>query len=181
MDMPDGSVRNQYVPKLDSESSSIKESTVRFDIRFKAQVPNSKDVIELIVNVEIQVDASSVRRVVRRGIYYCDRMISEQYGSEFFDEEYENIKKVISIWICPSVAKYKQDSIIEVKHQVNTVYGSFQVAEDDVDIARVIILNLDNEDEQSDHEIIRLLSVLLSDDDSPEKRNPYLKMSSALQ
>ena len=174
MDMPDSPARNQYVPTMNSESSSINENTVRFDIRFKASVPGNKTIIELIVNVEIQVDASSIKRVIWRGIYYCGRMISEQYGAEFFDEDYENIKKVVSIWICPSVSKYKQNSIIEIKPKVNTVYGEFQVNEEDVDIARVIILNLNEEDEQSDQQIIRLLSVLLSDHDSPEMKKNIL-------
>ncbi len=175
MDMPDAPTKNQYVPTMNSESSSIKENTVRFDIRFKARVPKSGEIIELIVNVEIQVDASSIRRVIRRGLYYCDRMVSEQFGRDFFDEEYENIKKVVSIWICPSVAKYKQDSIIEIKHQVNTVYGNYYVDENDADIERVIILNLDSEDEQSELKIIRLLSVLLSGDNSPEDKKSVLE------
>ena len=90
MDMPDAPAKNQYVPTMNSESSSIKENTVRSDIRFKARVPKSGEIIEIIVNVEIQVDASSIRRVIRRGLYYCDRMVSEQFGRDFFDEEYEN-------------------------------------------------------------------------------------------
>ena len=175
MDMPDAPAKNQYVPTMNSESSSIKENTVRFDIRFKARVPKSGEIIEIIVNVEIQVDASSIRRVIRRGLYYCDRMVSEQFGRDFFDEEYEKIKKVVSIWICPSVAKYKQDSIIEIKHQVNTVYGNYYVDENDADIDRVIILNLDSEDEQSELKIIRLLSVLLSGDNSPEDKKSVLE------
>lgn len=174
MDMPDHPAKNQYVPSMNTESSSIKENTVRFDIRFKAKVPDTEEIIELVINVEIQVDASSIRRVIYRGCYYCCRMISAQYGIDFFGEEYENIKKVVSIWICPSVAKYKQDSIIEVRPVVNTVYGDFQGSDKDADIARVIVLNLDDDDEKSDQQIIRLLSVLLSGDDSPEEKKRVL-------
>ena len=42
-------------------------------------------------------------------------------------------------------------------------------------IDRVIILNLDSEDEQSELKIIRLLSVLLSGDNSPEDKKSVLE------
>ena len=56
-------------------------------------------------------------------------MISEQYGREFQNEEYEKIKKVISIWICPSAANIRQDSIFEIHNTSNVIYGSYEVDE----------------------------------------------------
>ena len=176
MDMPDRPVKTQYVQTMNSESNSITEHTIHYDIRFRAKVPGTNsDVVELIVNVEIQGDASTLRYVIRRGFYYCSRMVSEQFGVDFTDEHYENIKKVVSIWICPSTAEYKRDSIIEVHSEGNCLYGDLKINEDDVNLFQVVVLNLNDESEESEEKIIRLLSVLLSDKDTPEQRKKILQ------
>ena len=56
--------------------------------------------IALIINVEAQNDFYPGYPLIKRGIYYCCRMISSQYGREFTGPHYEKIKKVYSIWIC---------------------------------------------------------------------------------
>ena len=35
--------------------------------------------------------------IIKRALYYCSRMISFQYGSEFTEAHYEKIRKVYSI------------------------------------------------------------------------------------
>ncbi len=54
--------------------------------------------IRLIINIEAQNDFYPGYPLIKRGIYYCSRMISAQYGTEFKNSHYENIKKVYSIW-----------------------------------------------------------------------------------
>ena len=50
-------------------------------------------------------------RWLKRGIYYCSRMISGQYETAFTNSHYENIKKVYSIWICMNPPKNRENSI----------------------------------------------------------------------
>ena len=102
---------NQII-KMNSESTAIKEQTVYFDVRFQATLPGEKEPITLIINLEIQNQDKPGYALVRRGLYYCARMISEQYGTEFVDEHYEEIQKVYSIWICPSVAVRRKNGIL---------------------------------------------------------------------
>ena len=39
----------------------------------------------------------------------ANTMISEQYGTIFTNEHYEEIQKVYSIWICPDPAKKRKN------------------------------------------------------------------------
>ena len=44
-------------------------------------------------------------------VYYCSRMISAQYGTEFVKSNYQNVRKVYSIWICLDVPKEWENTI----------------------------------------------------------------------
>ena len=94
-----------------TEDASIYEGTVTYDIRFCAKAPASKEKIRLIINIEAQNDFYPGYLIIKRGIYYCSRLISSQYGVEFSDAHYEKIKKVYSIWICMNPPKYRKNSI----------------------------------------------------------------------
>ncbi len=84
---------------------------VNYDIRFYATAPASGDLIGLIINVEAQNDFYTGYPLIKRGLYYCSRLISAQYGTEFAEGHYEDIKKVYSIWICMNPPKNRQNSI----------------------------------------------------------------------
>ena len=66
---------------------------MEYDIRFFAIAPVSGELIRLIINIEAQNDFYPGYPLIKRGIYYCSRMISAQYGTEFTNSHYENIKK----------------------------------------------------------------------------------------
>ncbi len=105
---------DEQIVKMNSESSSIKEETVYYDIRFNAVLPGKKEPITLIINLEIQTKDKPGYELVTRGTYYCARMISEQYGTVFTKEHYEKIQKVYSICICPSTAKVRKNGMVPV-------------------------------------------------------------------
>lgn len=175
MDMPDRPAQNRYVQEMNSESNSIEEHTVHYDIRFKTCVPETYQIVELIVNVEIQVDSTPGYPLLKRGIYYCGRMLSEQFGIEFFDEHYEDMKKVVSIWICPNPTVSKRDSIVEARIHANEVFGSYGMKKSDYDLMQVVVISLNDDEEDSNQKIIRLLSVLLSGKDTPDQKKQILK------
>jgi len=102
---------NEQIRGAKTEDSTIREGTVTYDIRFYAVVPRSGEMASLILNVEAQNDFYPGYPIIRRGIYYCSRMISSQYGVEFVDNQYEKICKVYSIWICANTPKYWENTI----------------------------------------------------------------------
>ena len=89
----------EFIQGMKTESASIKENTVTFDIKFRAVLPISCETVDMIINVEAQNDYYPGYPIVKRGIYYTSRMISEQYGTVFSESEYQKIKKVKKVEI----------------------------------------------------------------------------------
>lgn len=100
-----------YAKDIIQSDYTIPEGTVTFDIRFMALAPKSGELISLIINLEAQNDFYPGYPLIKRGIYYLSRMISAQYGTEFSESHYENVKKVYSIWICTNPPKNRENSI----------------------------------------------------------------------
>ena len=50
-------------------------------------------------------------KIVKRNLYYCCRLVSSQYGTEFTNSHYEKIKKVYSIFICMNHSNYRKNTI----------------------------------------------------------------------
>lgn len=50
-------------------------------------------------------------KIVKRNLYYCCRLVSSQYGTEFTNSHYEKIKKVYSIFIFMNPPNYRKSTI----------------------------------------------------------------------
>ena len=61
--------------------------------------------------------------IIKRALYYCSRMNSSQYGSEFTETHYEKIRKVYSIWICPNPPKKRENTITRYCVQEENLVG----------------------------------------------------------
>jgi hypothetical protein len=162
------------VEGLNTESISIKEQTVYFDIRLKAYLPGKDEVVQLIINLEIQLKDMPGYPLIKRGIYYCARMISEQYGTVFTKEEYSKINKVYSIWICPSPAQKRQNTISKYHMIKEDVYGRTDILPINYDLMEVVIINLGDVEKESELEILNLLNILFSPSMSPRKKKDIL-------
>ena len=86
---------NPRITGADTEDGSIFEQTIRYDVKFNAAVPGSDDGIGLIINLEAQKKYDTGYPLVKRGVYYCCRLISSQYGREFTKSHYGKLKKVL--------------------------------------------------------------------------------------
>ena len=95
-------------------------------------------------------------------MYYCARMISEQHGTVFTNEHYEKIQKVYSIWICPSVAKCRQNGMFCYQVVEKPIFGKPYVKEENYDLMEVVVLNLGEADGNSEPSASHLLSTLFS-------------------
>ena len=125
-------------------------------------------------DLEIQLNDTPGYPLVTRGFYYCARMISEQYGTVFTDEHYEDIQKVYSIWICPDPAKKRRNGIFKYHTVQDTIVGDSDVKSESYDLMEVVILNLGDADESSELEILDLLNVLFSTTATPEEKKKRL-------
>ena len=114
--------------------------------------------------------------LVKREFYYDARLISGQYGTEFTNQEYGKIKKVISIWICLNPSQYCMDTINRYRITEENVVGDYKLETSDYDVMEVIIACLhDGEKERKHSEMIDMLFVLFSDKLNGEKKQRILE------
>ena len=97
---------------LPTENKVPNEGTVTFDIRFHVLVPGGER-IKILLNIEIQKDYYPGYDLVTRAVFYCARMLSAQLDTEFTAENYDEVKKVYSIWLCLNAPKHTVDTITE--------------------------------------------------------------------
>ncbi len=158
---PDESNRVSMIQGAGNEDTSLTEGTVTYDIRFLAIAPVSGELIRLIINIEAQNDFYPGYPLIKRGIYYCSRMISAQYGTEFKNSHYENIKKVYSIWICMNPPKNRENSITRYYIAEENLAGSVKERKADYDLMAAVMICLGKEGD-SGTDLLKLLNVLLS-------------------
>ena len=113
--------------------------------------------------------------ILKRGIYYCARMISSQYGTVFTDSHYEKIQKVYSVWICMNPPKNRMNTITEYSMKEKNVIGSVQENEEFYDLITTVMICLGNGDEVEEESLLRLLDVLLSSDVTARRKKEVLQ------
>ena len=88
-------------------------------------------------------------------------MLSSQLDKEFTGSNYNDIKKVYSIWICKNVPKYARHTITEYKITPRNLWGDFnrQVR---YDLLSVIMIRLGESDNKK-NPLIKLLDTILSE------------------
>lgn len=158
-----------------TEDSTIKEGTVTYDIRFYATAPHTGESISLIINVEAQNDFYPGYPIIKRGIYYCSRMVSSQYGVEFTDSHYEKIKKVYSIWVCANPPKFRENTINRYFIQEENLVGDVVEAKENYDLLTAVIICLGHSGDDKYAGILKLLDVLLSSEKEPEEKKKILQ------
>ena len=158
-----------------TEDNTIREGTITYDIRFYAIVPGTEENIKLILNVEAQNEFYPGYPLIKRGIYYCSRMVSSQYGVEFVDSHYERIRKVYSIWICASPPKYRENTIARYFIQEENLVGKVTEKKENYDLLTVVMICLGHSGDDNYAGILKLLDVLLSSEKQPEEKKQILQ------
>ena len=143
---------------MDTENSEINEGMIRFDIIFYDRMKDGLS--QIIVNVEAQKAEPSSYDILNRAIFYVSRMISSQKGRDFVKSNYNDIKRVYSIWICMNVDEHSMSHIHLTK---DDIIGSHNW-KGDIDLLNIVLLGLaeDLPKKAEKYELHRLLGALLS-------------------
>jgi len=154
-----------------TEDSIPGEGKIVFDIRFTAYHIETE--MKFLINLEAQRSSDSAKlgyHLENRIIFYLARMISAQKQTEFFHSDYDNLKKVRSIWLCLNNSE-DGDSIEEISLNRNTVFGN-KKNKYDIDLMRGIIINIRNGKniKDSQNTLISMLEKLLSEISVDEKK-----------
>ncbi len=160
---------------IGTEDTSLYEGTVTYDVRFFAILPGSGEGVHLILNIEAQNDFYPGYPLIKRGIYYCCRMISAQYGTEFTDSHYEKIKKVYSIWICVNPPQNRQNTITGYSIAEKNVIGGAHEEMEHYDLLAAVMVCLGKTDELPQKGVLRLLGTLFSSNMSYRQKQRILQ------
>ena len=173
---PDGNVIPLNPEDNDEDSGNVYYD-VLIQLKTKALHPD-----KIYVDAEAQNAYNKKYTIPERGIYYCARMLSRQGKEEITlaNHEYKNIRKVYSVWICPNVPKYCANTITKYEMSQNLVCGSIprryekNWKSNRYDLLAVIVICID-ENQETDNELIGMLSVLLSNRLSAEEKKRRLR------
>ena len=171
----DGYEGSEQIRGVKNEDSTIQEGTITYDIRFLAIVPGTGETIRLIINIEAQNDFYPGYPIIKRAFYYCSRMISSQYGTEFTETHYEKIKKVYSIWICSNPPKKRENTITRYCIQEENLVGQVSERKENYDLLTVVMICLGHAGDDNYTGILKLLDVLLSSEKEAGEKKKILR------
>lgn len=164
---------NEAIRGDNTEDKVLNEGTVYFDIRFTILTPG-RTRIKLIINIEAQKKFHPGYDLVTRGIYYGARLLSSQKEREFTGSNYNDIKKVYSIWICMDAPLYAQNTITEYSIHQNKLYGDFH-GKARYDLMSIVMICLGNpkayvSDDNEYRKLLDLLTLLSSHKVTPAEK-----------
>ena len=152
------------------------EGRIVYDLRFEVNLPYGEKT-KIIINIEAQRKSNPGYSIVNRGIFYITRLLSAQLNTEFTNNgsdsaQYDNMKKVYSIWICMDCPEDKKDSIISYSLKPEILYQGNKTLNIDYtyDYVGVVVVHLSGNPECSHNQLIGMLDTLLSKIDVKSKK-----------
>lgn len=143
---------------LNSENPELHEGMIRFDIIFYVRMRDRLS--QIIINVEARKDEPNGYDILNRAIFYVSRMISSQKERDFSNSNYNDIKRVYSIWVCMNMPENSLEHIHLVKDSIVNSHAW----KGKMDLVNIVMIGLSEElpKHEEKYELHRLLGALLS-------------------
>ena len=103
-------------------------------------------------------------------------MLSHQYGREFVNSEYENIKKVISIWVLTNPYAEVRNTITRVHLVQTNLVGTVPELKQYYDTDEVVLVCLGGEKDDNYSGLLKMLDVLFSESVSIDTKKQVLEI-----
>ena len=151
-------VSDHRLAGLNTEHSEINEGMIRFDIIFYVRMKDG--LAQVIINIEIQKDEPTQYFLLNRAIFYVSRMVSSQKGRDFVHQNYNDMKRVFSIWLCMNMPSNSMSYVHLTKEDIlehNNWNGH-------LDLLNIVLLGIGRElpPQEEQYELHRLIGTLLS-------------------
>lgn len=161
----------QRIVGMNTENAEIAEGLIRFDIIFYVRMRDG--VSQIIVNLEAQKDGSVHYHVLNRAIFYISRLISSQKERDFTGTNYNDIKRVFSIWVCMNMDENSMDYV----HLTDDKFLGAYRWEGRIDLLNIVLIGITGKIPEHDekYELHRLLSALLSRELSADEKLEIMK------
>ena len=128
--------RHKKIVGMNTEDIETAEGMVRFDIIFYVRTKDGLS--QIIVNIEAQKDEPSSYYIQNRAVFYACRMVSSQKERDFTGMNYNDIKKVYTIWICMN----QKENSLNYLHLTNEKLMGKTAIEKAGDLIHIILLGL---------------------------------------
>lgn len=142
----------------------MESGKIVYDLLFTLKLPDKES--GYIVNVELQnnyypTSADHKRySLLKRAMYYGSVSIMEEKGNVFVKDNYQDMKKVISIWINTKVPQKKANTITHYEMKVvNQIGKSYKEKKENYDVVEVIMVNLGKDHSLPELEPLNLLFI----------------------
>jgi hypothetical protein len=148
----------QRIVGMNTENAEINEGLVRFDIIFYVRMRDG--ISQVIVNVEAQKDEPTGYHILNRAVFYVSRLVSSQKERDFVKTNYNDIRRVFSIWVCMNM----DENCMDYVHLTDDkLLGSYPW-KGGLDLLNIVLIGISDELPEYDgkYELHRLLSTLLS-------------------
>ena len=111
---------------INTENGEINEGVVRFDIVFYVRLPytdnGKRELTQIIINVEAQKDEPSEYDILNRAVFYVSRLVSSQKKRDFENTNYNDLKRVYSIWVCLNM---KENTMSHIHLTKDDIIGTY--------------------------------------------------------
>ncbi|MCD8129760.1 MAG: hypothetical protein LUE16_00530 [Lachnospiraceae bacterium] len=156
---------------LNTVQQEIGEGTAVFDILFYVRLRDGLS--RIIMNLEAQKDEPSAYYIVNRAVFYGSRQISSQKERDFTGDNFNDMKRIYSVWVCMNMKECSWDYI----HLTDEPLLGCHCWRGDRDLLNIVLLGVPNEvpQRESGYELHRLLCALFSDGLSWEERVDILE------
>lgn len=150
---------NPHFHLVDKKGFIKDEGMVYYDILCYIDVPQEDGKnIRVYLNVEIQNNPYPGYSIITRGYAYVSRIVSEQWGSEYDDKNYDGMKKVYSLWIMPKAPKRKDGHMNVYETNERIICGTTVEEKEIYDKGVILAIYLNKEHD----ELLTPLMVLLN-------------------
>ena len=158
---------------MNTEDTTVAEGKVAFDIIFKAIVPNTKEQIQLIINIEAQ-NKYNESKLLKRAAYYCARLLSRQKDTEFSGDDYGKIKKVVSIWLCFDAKESLKNTVSRFSMNKENLFGDPIFKKNNYDVIEIILVCLGDENKER-NQLLKYVETMFSETLSREEKRQILE------
>ena len=156
---------------MNTVNEEVNAGYILFDIIFYVRLKAGRS--KITINVEAQRKEPAEYDILNRAVFYASREISSQKNREFVNSNYNDIKKVYSIWICMNMSENSMNHI----HLINDTIIGNQVWKGNEDLVNIVMIGLAKEisPKEEKHELHRLLGALFSETLNEEEKLDILK------
>ncbi len=159
------------VKGFNTVQSEKQEGLVVFDVVFYVRMLDGLS--QIIINIEAQKDEPSAYDILNRAIFYVSRLVSSQKERDFTGKQFNDLKRVYSIWVCMNMEECIWNYVRLADYPV---LGNYKW-KGKLDLLNIVLLGVPNmlPERGKKYELHRLLGALFSNQLTSNERIDILE------